>query len=144
VSAWIGDAGAVAYVASSAAVLVVVLRNIRLTGLPIVAIGATSNLAAIVANGGWMPASPDALARLGVAIGSGYTNSRELAAPALAPLTDVFALPAWLPFANVFSIGDVLIGAGVAVALVAGMRRTVPVADRAEADQSGLTGTSGA
>ena len=27
-----------------------------------------------------------------------------------APLTDIFALPAWLPFANVFSIGDVLIG----------------------------------
>ena len=30
------------------------------------------------------------------------------AEPALGPLTDRFALPAWLPLANVFSVGDVL------------------------------------
>ena len=39
------------------------------------------------------------------------------------PLTDIFALPAWLPLHNVFSIGDVLIGVGVAVVIVVGMRR---------------------
>jgi hypothetical protein len=42
--------------------------------------------------------------------------------PALRPLTDIFALPAWLPFANVFSIGDVLIGLGVVVVIALGMR----------------------
>jgi hypothetical protein len=118
----IGDLGAPIYVASSAAVLVVVLRNLGVPGLPIVALGAASNLAAIVANGGWMPAGPSALAALGITLGNGYTNSRVVAAPALAPLTDVLALPTWLPFANVFSVGDVLIGVGIFVTIVAGMR----------------------
>ena len=36
------------------------------------------------------------------------------ASPALEPLTDVIALPAWLPFTNIISIGDLLIGAGIA------------------------------
>ena len=31
-------------------------------------------------------------------------------------------MPAWMPLSNVFSIGDVLIGAGVAVAIAAAMR----------------------
>ena len=76
-------------------------------------IGAGCNLAAIVANGGAMPADPAALAAAGVDT-AGYTNSVVTADPALRPLTDIFAMPAWLPFANVFSIGDVLIGVGVA------------------------------
>ncbi len=42
--------------------------------------------------------------------------------PALRPLTDIFALPTWLPAANVFSVGDVLIGVGVAVVIALGMR----------------------
>jgi multisubunit Na+/H+ antiporter MnhE subunit len=62
----------------------------------------------------------------------GNTNSVVVAAPALAPLTDLFAMPAWMPLANVFSIGDVLIGAGVAVAIAAAMRtgrRAAPAPD---------------
>ena len=54
----------------------------------LIAVGAGCNLAAIVANGGWMPADPDALAAIG-GIAQGYTNSIELAAPALRPLTDL-------------------------------------------------------
>ncbi len=122
----IGDLGAPLYIASSAAVLAMVLRNLAIPGLALVALGAASNLVAIVANGGWMPASPDALAALGATIGSGYSNSRETAAPALAALTDIMALPAWLPGANVFSIGDLLIGTGVFAAVVVGMRRRRP------------------
>jgi hypothetical protein len=41
----------------------------------------------------------------------------------LEPLTDVFAIPAGVPLANVFSIGDVLIGVGIAVVIAAAMRR---------------------
>ena len=93
----------------------------RVPGVALIAIGAGCNLAAIVANGGWMPADPAALAAIG-GIGQGYTNSVELAAPALGPLTDLFALPAWLPFANVFSVGDVLIGVGVAATIALAMR----------------------
>lgn len=43
--------------------------------------------------------------------------------PVLRPLTDIFAIPAGLPLANVFSIGDVLIGIGIAAVLALAMRR---------------------
>jgi hypothetical protein len=118
----VGDAGPPIYVASTAAVLVAVLRNLDITGLPVVAIGAASNLIAIVVNGGYMPADPDALASIG-GIDPGYSNSSVTADPVLWPLTDIFAIPAWVPFANVFSIGDVLLGIGVALTIAAGMRR---------------------
>ena len=123
----VGGAGPAIYIASAAIVFVAVLRNVRIPGVAIIAIGAGCNLAAIVANGGWMPADPNALAAIG-GIGEGYTNSVELAAPVLGPLTDLFALPAWLPFANVFSVGDVLIGIGVAATIALAMRGPTPAA----------------
>jgi uncharacterized protein DUF5317 len=124
------DVRRVIYVGSTALVGIVVLANLRLTGVPLVALGAALNLAAILANGGSMPADPAALASLGMTA-EGNTNSVVLAAPALAPLTDVFAMPAWMPFSNVFSVGDVLIGIGVAVAIAAAMRSDRrPVAPR--------------
>ena len=45
VSDRVGDLGPSLYVASTAMVLVVVLRNLRIPGMPIVAAGAASNLA---------------------------------------------------------------------------------------------------
>ena len=63
------------------------------------------------------------LAALGKTAPTVYSNSAVVAAPALEPLTDVFALPRWLPFANVFSIGDVLLGVGVALLIAVVMRR---------------------
>lgn len=123
----VGDLGPLLYVGSSAAVLAAVLRNIRVPGLVLIALGAASNLAAIVANGGFMPASAEALAAAGRSVPEIYSNSAVLANPALAPLTDIFAMPRWLPYANVFSVGDVLITVGVAWAIVAAMR-TRPLA----------------
>ena len=93
--------------------LVAVWRNLRVPGLALVALGAISNLAAIVANDGVMPTTPEALAAAGLDPLDGFSNSAVLEDPALAPLTDIFALPPWLPFANVFSIGDVLIALGI-------------------------------
>jgi hypothetical protein len=110
-----------AYVLSTALVLAVVVANIRLAGVPLIVVGALSNLAAIVANGGAMPASPGALAALGLGVG-GHTSSIAVERPALEPLTDVFAMPAWMPMANIFSVGDVLIGLGVVVAIAGAMR----------------------
>ena len=110
------------YVASSVAVLAVVLRNLDIPGVWLIAVGAGCNLAAIVANGGWMPADPRALASVGGAP-AGPSNSIVVPDPALAPLTDLFALPAWLPFANVFSIGDVLMAIGIAATIAVAMRR---------------------
>ena len=119
----VGDLGPWIYVGSTGLVFLGVLRNIDISGMKIVALGAASNLAAIVANGGYMPASRGALEALGKTDPTIYSNSATLAHPALEPLTDIFALPAWLPFANVFSVGDVLIGVGVAIVIVAAMRR---------------------
>ena len=110
------------YVGSTLVVFAAVLRNLRLTGMPIVAIGATSNLIAIIANGGAMPADAAALAAAGLDGPGEHTNSVVLADPALRPLTDIFAIPAWLPLANVFSVGDVLIGLGVVIVIAAAMR----------------------
>jgi hypothetical protein len=118
----VGDLGPALYVGSTLAVFVAVLRNWRIPGLAIVAVGAACNLLAILANGGVMPASPEAVAALGFGEAEGFSNSVVMADPALRPLTDVFALPTWLPAANVFSIGDVLIGLGVVVVIAAGMR----------------------
>src|SRR4029079_19220236 len=123
VSDRVGDLGPWIYVASTGMVLAFVLRNLRITGLPIVAIGAASNMLAIVANGGYMTASPEAAAAAGRDAATTYSNSAIVDHAVLAPLTDIFALPAWLPLHHVFSIGDVLIGLGVAVAIVVGMRR---------------------
>ncbi len=121
VAATIGAAGPPVYVGSTAAVLLAVLRNVRIPGLVLVAAGAAANLAAIAANSGVMPAAPEAVAGLGAGP-EGFSNSVVMADPALGPLTDIFALPAWVPFANVFSIGDVLIGLGVVVVIALGMR----------------------
>jgi hypothetical protein len=122
----VGELGPIVYVGSTAAVLLAVVRNARLPGLPIVALGAASNLAAIIANGGYMPASLAAMTAIGKAPSPGYSNSAVIARPSLEALTDIFAMPPWLPFANVFSMGDVLIALGIAWAIVALMRRGQP------------------
>jgi hypothetical protein len=116
------DVGAAIYVGSTAAVLIAVLRNLRIRGMVLVALGALSNLAAVVANGGVMPTTQAALAAAGLAPSDAFSNSAILTDPRLAPLTDVFAIPAGLPLANVFSIGDVLIGLGIALVVALGMR----------------------
>jgi hypothetical protein len=131
----LGEAGRWIYVGSTALVVLVVVLNLRLGGLPIVLAGALSNLAAIVANGGSMPASPSALAAVGHTVADGPTNSTVVAHPALEPLTDIFATPAWLPLANIFSVGDVLVAVGVAIAIVAAMRAPTPGSHRATASE---------
>ena len=136
-----GSAGPAIYIASSLAVLAAVVRNLPLAGMPLVALGALSNLLAIAANGGYMPADTGALALAGLDPTSGYSNSVVLAVPALAPLTDVYALPAGIPLANVFSLGDVAIGLGIVVAIASAMRTRgrpgapdVPVPQRTSLD----------
>ena len=120
--------GEAIYVASTGAVLVAVWRNLAVPGLALVAVGAISNLAAIVANVGVMPTTREALATAGLETDDAFSNSAVLADPALAPLTDIFAIPAGLPFANVFSIGDVLIALGIVTTIAIGMRRGDPEA----------------
>ena len=135
----VGDLGPVIYVGSTALVLVVVIRNIRIAGMPLVALGAASNLVAIVANGGYMPASPAAAAAAGRVEAATYSNSAIVDGAVLTPLTDIFALPQWMPFNNVFSIGDVLIGVGVAMAIAVAMRRGRVRDSAVESDPGGAS-----
>jgi Family of unknown function (DUF5317) len=103
--------------------------NRHLPGMALVAVGFALNLAAILANGGVMPASPAALAGAGLPPDEpGYQNSAALADPRLAFLGDVFHIPAAWPLSNVFSVGDVLIAVGVAWALhrICGSRLVPP------------------
>ncbi len=130
----VGPAAPVVYIASNVAVLAAVWRNLAIPGLPLVLIGGISNLVAIVANRGFMPVSPEALAAMGRAPREGYSNSRLVDGVVLGPLTDLFAMPAWVPLANIFSIGDVLIGVGAALAVVAAMHGRGPLEPRATAD----------
>ena len=130
----LGTAAPAVYVASNIAVLIAVARNLAIPGLPVVLIGGAANLAAILANGGYMPVSPAALAALGRSGAEGYSNSRLFdgvgAGAVLGALTDLFAMPAWLPMANVFSIGDACIGVGIAIAVVAAMHGRGPLETR--------------
>jgi MFS family permease len=105
------------YVLTSVPVLACLLRNVRIPGLAIAAIGAIANLVAIVANGGHMPVDPAAARIAGHLPPAGYTNTVELVTAHLKPLTDIIAVPPPLPFANVYSVGDVLLVVGVAIAV---------------------------
>jgi hypothetical protein len=123
VSAVIGDAGPPLYVASTAMVGVAVVRNLAIPGMPLIVLGAVSNMTAILANGGYMPATADALAAIGKGPSSVYSNSSLVADPAFPWLIDRFALPTWLPFHNIFSLGDVILAVGVAMVIAIAMRR---------------------
>jgi len=130
----VGDLGPVLYVASTVAVLVALLVNLGLPGLWILAIGAGMNLLAIVANGGYMPSSPEAwMALNGLAElpTDAYSNSAIMTSTTAFPaLGDIFVFPRPLPLANVFSLGDVLIAVGAIVFLVRQMRTALPSGDR--------------
>lgn len=90
--------------------------NRGLPGALVVGAGALSNGLTIALNGGVLPASPAAVDAAGLVHPEGFNNSAVLADPVLPWLGDVFAWPAPLPLANTFSVGDVLILTGVAIA----------------------------
>ena len=126
----LGDAAALVYIASNVIVLGAVAANLAIPGLLAVLAGGASNMIAIVANGGYMPVSPDALAAMGRLPKEGYSNSVPRTDVVLGPLTDIFTMPAWVPMANVFSVGDILIGVGAAIAIVAAMHGHGPLVPR--------------
>ena len=94
-----------------------VFANRRLAGVPVVALGAALNVAAITANGGVMPASPSALRISGIAARAGFDNSAALAHAHLAFLGDIIPVPGPWPIGNVLSVGDLLIFVGAFIVL---------------------------
>ncbi len=116
--AWVDTA---VHLGTYALAVAFVWANRRLPNLWIMALGGALNLAAIAANGGEMPASRRALVAAGKpVVHQGFVNSTPVPHAHLAFLGDVFSIPKGIPFANVFSVGDVLLAIG-AVALLAGI-----------------------
>jgi hypothetical protein len=122
------------HLASYAVVVLAIGLNLRLMPLRVLGLGTLANLTAIAANGGFMPASPTALRAAGLERGIAaladrpLANSRLMDEHTLLPfLGDIFALPAEVPLANVFSVGDVLIALGVALLVGQAMARRAPV-----------------
>jgi Family of unknown function (DUF5317) len=104
--------------------------NRAVRGVALVFAGLASNLAAVAANGGLMPANPHAARAAGM-IDRLHNNSISTFHPHLVWLTDRWAVPNWIPLGNVFSVGDVLIAVGIAATIVLAMHgRSRPVAER--------------
>jgi hypothetical protein len=120
-------------VLSAAAAAAFCLRNLRVPGVALVALGLAGNAAVVAANGA-MPVSAHAarLAHVSLApVRAGLDPRHEQAGPgtALAALADV--VPVRLPVRpEVVSVGDVLVAAGLAHLVVTGMLGAAPAARR--------------
>ena len=91
--------------------------NRRIPGVPVMMLGGLLNFIAIAANGGVMPADPALAQHLARETGEGFVNSGAVQHPHLLVLGDIFATPSSWPLYNVYSVGDLLIVAGVLVLL---------------------------
>ena len=101
--------------------LAVVLANRRLPGILLVAVGLGLNLSVMLVNGGYMPITPGALEKAGLAslaagnaIGARVLSAKDVLLPAASTrlwiLSDVIVIPP--PLGTAFSIGDVILSLG--------------------------------
>ncbi len=104
------------HVASYVLLIAFAAANFRLRVLVPVLLGLMANATAIIANHGLMPVSESAARVDGLSPG---IHENVFVGPSrLGFLGDVFALPSAFPLANVFSVGDILIGIGMIVFVV--------------------------
>ncbi|MFN2224673.1 MAG: DUF5317 domain-containing protein [Anaerolineae bacterium] len=113
--------------------LVFVWRNRQQPAVVVVGLGIAVNLLVILANGGFMPISPETMTRLrpDVAphvwpIGGHPGGSKDIILAQgeirLWPLSDLLALPPPFPWPTAFSVGDLVVAAGIVI-LLQGPRR---------------------
>jgi hypothetical protein len=105
-----------------------IFSNRLLPGVPLIALGAGLNMAAIAANRGTMPASAWAWRTAGFPTLTGdFENSNVVSNARLSWLGDIFAIPKGWPLANVFSVGDVIVVLAFAYFVHTWCRRPVEV-----------------
>lgn len=119
---------------SYALLLAFVVLNRRYPEILVMGGGLCLNLIAIAANGGYMPASAEALRRAGLhdvaaALEEGLRQGNTIlmgTGTRLNFLGDYLYFPGWVPLASAFSIGDVVLGLGLAVLLARRMVNRPP------------------
>jgi hypothetical protein len=119
---------------SFAILLIVAVLNLSIPGMKALCLGVLLNLIVMVANGGYMPVSPDDLVEIGhpreaEILRAGGTDFYGIALTAqtrLPFLADIFVIPRFFPLRYVFSPGDALIGIGLVIILVWGMVEKPP------------------
>jgi len=115
-----------ALIGSYVILLVLIWLNRRLVGMLFIGLGLILNLAVMVANGGYMPITPDAVKAIGfeyqlesAEIGSRLQDSKDVLLPReqtnLWFLSDVFVLPPPFPIPSVFSPGDIFLAIGACI-----------------------------
>lgn len=119
------DAAKALWLVSYGCLLVAAVWNRHIVGAQVVALGMALNLAAILSNGGRMPATPAAMQAAGLDFAVKH-NSVAAAEPNVPWLVDRFAAPDWVPLTNVFSVGDVVIAIGAVVLVFAATGARVP------------------
>jgi hypothetical protein len=129
--AGLGEAAGVrrlAFPASYAILLVFIALNRRRIGFLVIGIGMTLNFLAILANGGLMPISPTNMEKVGLGgeladleLGDAVPQSKNVLLEEgdthLQWLTDRLTWDSVGPF-HVFSVGDVVIAAGILITLI--------------------------
>jgi hypothetical protein len=119
--------------------LLTVWVNRRIPGMLLLGLGLSLNLAVMVANGGYMPITPEAMQRIGhrnvdgIAPGTRVVGSKDIALPRdqthLWFLSDVLVFPPPFPIPSAFSLGDLCIAMGAFVLVQHGLGlkpRTAP------------------
>jgi hypothetical protein len=103
-------------------------RNRSMVGIQIIGLGVIWNLAVILANGGFMPVSPEALVQINPGstleqwpsgLHYGFSKGIILARQEtnLWLLSDILVLPPPFPWPTAFSLGDLLLAFGIGVLL---------------------------
>jgi hypothetical protein len=116
------------FLGSHLLLLVFVWRNRRSVGILVLGLGVLCNLLAIAFNGGFMPITPKTLVTINPGtsveqwpIGQHYGGSKDIillrTSTQLWPLSDVLVVPPPFPWPTAFSVGDILIAAGIVVVL---------------------------
>ena len=121
------------HLASYALLAGFVVLNRREWGILLMGVGMLLNVLVIAANGGYMPTYPKLLEWAGrtkaaqALVAEGFYGNNvcigcEGISTRLTFLGDVFVVPAWVPGANVFSIGDLVLALGLVYFLQSKMR----------------------